>query len=53
MEPQVLHFLYFASILTSATLIVKYVSTAQAARYKMEQEKYKYERRQEYYDNYR
>lgn len=52
MEPQVLHFLYFASILTSATLIVKYVSAAQAARYKMEQEKYKYERRQEYYDNY-
>lgn len=52
MDQQVLHFLYFVVIVGSGTLIIKYITTAQAAKYKMEQEKYKYERQQDYYNSY-
>jgi len=46
-------FLYFATVVGGLVLIVKYICTALAAKYKMEAEKYKYERKVDYYDRER
>lgn len=43
-------FLYFATVVGGLVLIVKYICTALAAKYKMEAEKYKCERRTGYYE---
>ena len=43
-------FLYFATVVSGVVLITKYVCTALAAKYKMEAEKYKYERKVDYYE---
>ena len=43
-------FLYFATVVGGVVLITKYICTALAAKYKMEAEKYKYERKVDYYD---
>lgn len=45
MEERAWTFLYFITITGAVVLIVKYVSVALAAKYKMEAEKYKCERK--------
>lgn len=50
MEDRAWTFLYFITITGAVILVVKYVCTALAAKYKMEAEKYKYERRNTYYE---
>ena len=50
MEDRAWTFLYFITITGAVVLIVKYVSVALAAEYKMEAEKYKCERRTGYYE---
>lgn len=50
MEERAWTFLYFITITGAVVLIVKYVSVALAAKYKMEAEKYKCERRTGYYE---
>lgn len=39
-------FLYFITVVGGLVLITKYICTALAAKYKMEAEKYKYEKKQ-------
>lgn len=46
MEQRIWNFLYFVVSAGAVVLICKYVSYALAARYRMEAEKYKYERRE-------
>lgn len=50
MDKATISFLYFATIVTGIIFVTKYVCIALAAKYKMEQEKYKYERQTEYYE---
>lgn len=50
MDKATISFLYFATIVAGIIFVTKYVCMALAARYKMEQEKYKYERQTEYYE---
>lgn len=50
MEERTWTFLYFITIIGAIVLIVKYVCTALAAKYKMKAEKYKCERRTTYYE---
>ena len=50
MEDRAWTFLYFIIITGAVVLIVKYVSVALAAKYKMEVGKYKCERRTGYYE---
>ena len=49
MEDRAWTFLYFITITGAIVLVVKYVCTALAAKYKMEAERYKCERRTGYY----
>ena len=50
MEQRVWDFLYFIVITGAVVLICKYVSIALAARFRMEAEKYKFERREGFRD---
>ena len=50
MEQRVWNFLYFIVIVSAIVFICKYVSIALAARYGMEAEKYKFERREGFRD---
>ena len=49
MEDRAWTFLYFITITGAVVLVVKYVCTALAAKYKMEAERYKCESRTGYY----
>lgn len=50
MEDRAWTFLYFITITGAVVLVVKYVCAALAAKYKMEAEKYKYERMNTYHE---
>lgn len=50
MEDRVWAFLYFITVTGAVVLVVKYVCTALAAKYRMEAEKYKYDRKTTYYE---
>lgn len=43
-------FLYFTTVVGGFVLITKYIYMALAAKYKMKAEKYKYERKVDYYE---
>lgn len=43
-------FLYFITVVGGVVFIIKYICMALAAKYKMEAEKYKYERKIDYCD---
>lgn len=51
MEQHVWNFLYFIAIVGALTLMTKYICAVLAARYRMETEKYKYERRMGYHND--
>lgn len=50
MEEKTWTFLYFITITGAVVLIIKYICTTLAAKYKMEMEKYKCEERTAYYE---